>query len=61
MKLLIASDLHGGADACAKVCNIFEKTGADMLVLLGDVLYHGPRNDLPQDTRPTQSFPCSTP
>ena len=57
MKLLIASDLHGGADACAKVCNIFEKTGADMLVLLGDVLYHGPRNDLPEGYAPKAVIP----
>ena len=52
MKLLIASDLHGGADCCAKLCEIFKSSGADTLVLLGDVLYHGPRNDLPEDYAP---------
>ena len=52
MKLLIASDLHGGADSCAKVCELFNQTGADTLVLLGDVLYHGPRNDLPEGYAP---------
>ncbi|MBQ5363321.1 MAG: metallophosphoesterase family protein, partial [Clostridia bacterium] len=41
MKLLIASDLHGGADACQKLCEIFAQSGADKLVLLGDILYHG--------------------
>ena len=57
MKLLIASDLHGGADSCAKVCEFFENTGADALVLLGDVLYHGPRNDLPEGYAPKQVIP----
>lgn len=52
MKLLIASDLHGDADACAALCEIFEKSGADQLILLGDVLYHGPRNDLPAGYAP---------
>lgn len=52
MKLLIASDLHGGADACALLCEKFDQSGADALVLLGDVLYHGPRNDLPAGYAP---------
>ena len=54
MKLLIASDLHGGADACTKLCDIFAQSGADRLILLGDVLYHGPRNDLPRDYAPKE-------
>ena len=57
MKLLIASDLHGGANACAAVCEIFEKSGADKLILLGDVLYHGPRNDLPEGYAPKRVIP----
>lgn len=57
MKLLIASDLHGGADACAKLCEIFARSGADQLILLGDVLYHGPRNDLPKGYAPKQVIP----
>lgn len=52
MKLLISSDLHGGADACAVLCEKFKQSGADALVLLGDVLYHGPRNDLPEGYAP---------
>lgn len=52
MKYLIASDLHGGADACAALCEIFQMSGADKLILLGDVLYHGPRNDLPDSYAP---------
>lgn len=57
MKLLIASDLHGGADACAKLCELFDQSGADTLILLGDVLYHGPRNDLPDGYAPKQVIP----
>ena len=57
MKLLIASDLHGGADACAKLCDIFAQSGADRLLLLGDVLYHGPRNDLPDGYAPKAVIP----
>ena len=57
MKLLIASDLHGGADACQKLCEIFHNSGADKLVLLGDVLYHGPRNDLPEGYAPKRVIP----
>ena len=57
MKLLIASDLHGGALSCAKLCEIFEKSGADKLILLGDVLYHGPRNDLPKGYAPKEVIP----
>ncbi|MBO7296379.1 MAG: phosphodiesterase [Clostridia bacterium] len=57
MKLLIASDLHGGADACQKLCEIFHNSGADKLILLGDVLYHGPRNDLPEGYAPKRVIP----
>ena len=57
MKLLIASDLHGGAESCAALCEIFQNSGADRLVLLGDVLYHGPRNDLPGGYAPKKVIP----
>ena len=49
MKLLIASDLHGSAFYCRALLDAFEKEQADRLVLLGDLLYHGPRNPLPQE------------
>ena len=52
MKLLIASDLHGSAPACRKLLDIFAASGADRLILLGDLLYHGPRNDLPEGYDP---------
>ena len=52
MKLLIASDIHGAADRCRELLEAFDREQADRLVLLGDLLYHGPRNDLPEDYRP---------
>lgn len=52
MKLLIASDIHGSAKYCRLVLDAFEREGADKLVLLGDILYHGPRNPLPEDYSP---------
>ena len=47
MKWMIASDLHGSAPACRELLSAFRREGADRLLLLGDLLYHGPRNDLP--------------
>ena len=52
MKWLIASDIHGSAHYCRKVLEAFRAEGADRLLLLGDVLYHGPRNDLPCEYAP---------
>ncbi len=52
MKWLIASDIHGSADCCRALLEAFEREGADRLLLLGDLLYHGPRNDLPQGYDP---------
>ena len=46
-KILIASDIHGSAFWCEKLLAFFEKSGAEKLILLGDLLYHGPRNPLP--------------
>ena len=54
MKLMIASDIHGSAFWCARMLERFEREGAEKLILLGDVLYHGPRNDLPQEYAPKQ-------
>jgi len=47
MKLMIASDIHGSALYCQDLLGSLEREGAQRLVLLGDLLYHGPRNDLP--------------
>lgn len=52
MKWMIASDLHGSAFYCKKLMECYETEGADRLLLLGDLLYHGPRNDLPRDYAP---------
>ncbi|MBR5445144.1 MAG: phosphodiesterase [Clostridia bacterium] len=54
MKLLIASDIHGSAHWCRKLTEAFAASGADKLILLGDVLYHGPRNDLPDAYAPKE-------
>ena len=48
MKLMIASDIHGSAFYCEKMIEAYKREGADRLLLLGDILYHGPRNDLPE-------------
>lgn len=48
MKYLIASDIHGSAQAAGRIAGRFEASGADKLLLLGDFLYHGPRNRLPE-------------
>lgn len=47
MKLLIASDIHGDIESAEILINVFNKEKCDKIVLLGDILYHGPRNDLP--------------
>lgn len=52
MKLMIASDIHGSAYYCEKMLDAYKKEQADRLLLLGDILYHGPRNDLPKDYAP---------
>ncbi len=52
MRLLIASDIHGAAPCCRALVGAFAREGADRLLLLGDILYHGPRNDLPEGYDP---------
>ena len=56
MKWLIASDLHGSAYYCRKLLEAFEREQADRLLFLGDILYHGPRNDLPEGYAPKEVF-----
>ena len=57
MKLIIASDIHGSAYWCGKLMELVEKENPDKLILLGDLLYHGPRNDLPKEYAPKQVIP----
>ena len=52
MKLLIASDLHGSLRYCRELLEAYDREEADRLLLLGDILYHGPRNDLPEEYAP---------
>ena len=61
MKLMIASDIHGCAPACRRLLEIFENSGAERLILLGDILYHGPRNDLPEGYAPKEVIALLTP
>lgn len=57
MKFMIASDIHGSAHYCRKLVAAFEKEKADRMILLGDLLYHGPRNALPEEYDP-QAVAC---
>ena len=52
MKIMIAADIHGSALYCRQLCELFKDSGAQKLLLLGDILYHGPRNALPQGYDP---------
>lgn len=52
MRLMIASDIHGSAYYAQKMLNAYSRERCDKLLLLGDILYHGPRNDLPREYEP---------
>jgi len=54
MKIMIASDIHGSAYWCTRLLEAWKAEGQPRMLLLGDLLYHGPRNDLPQDYAPKQ-------
>ena len=54
MKLMIASDIHGSSHYCEKLILAYRKEQGEKLLLLGDLLYHGPRNDLPKDYNPKE-------
>lgn len=54
MKLMIASDLHGSAYYTRLLLTAMDREQPDRLLLLGDLLYHGPRNDLPREYAPKQ-------
>ena len=51
-RILIASDIHGDANTAERLVEIYKASGAEKLLLLGDILYHGPRNDLPAGYAP---------
>ena len=52
MKLMIASDIHGSAVWCERLLEAWRREAPERLILLGDLLYHGPRNDLPEGYAP---------
>ncbi|MDR2521885.1 MAG: phosphodiesterase [Spirochaetaceae bacterium] len=54
MKYVIVSDIHGSAGAAEKIAGHFRQAHADFLIILGDILYHGPRNPLPGGHDPKQ-------
>lgn len=54
MKILIGSDIHGSAYYCRKLLEAYREEQAERMLLLGDLLYHGPRNDLPKEYEPKQ-------
>ncbi len=54
MKLLIASDIHGSAEYCRNLMEAIERENPTKVLLLGDILYHGPRNNLPAEYAPKE-------
>lgn len=56
MKLMFVSDIHGSAYYAKKAVELYSQENAQKLILLGDILYHGPRNDLPKDYAPKEVF-----
>ncbi len=52
MRFLIASDIHGALPSAEKIQSLYSESSFDALLLLGDLLYHGPRNDLPEGYNP---------
>ena len=52
MRIMIASDIHGSAYYCNELVNAYKRESPEKFLLLGDILYHGPRNDLPRDYDP---------
>ncbi len=57
MKYLIISDIHGSYYYLNKVLKVFRTQKCDKIIILGDVLYHGPRNDLPKQYAPKKVIP----
>ena len=55
MKLLVISDIHGSLFYLKKILNNFEKNSYDKILILGDELYHGPRNPLPKEYNPKEA------
>ena len=54
MHILVASDIHGSQAAVKRLRAVAERRNPDLIVLLGDILYHGPRNPLPEEYNPAE-------
>ncbi|MGE0969700.1 phosphodiesterase [Klebsiella sp. WOUb02] len=54
MRLMFASDIHGSLPAAERVLELFAQSGAQWLIILGDLLNHGPRNALPEGYAPAE-------
>lgn len=54
MKFLIVSDIHGDSSSAQRIKELYEALNPDKILLLGDILYHGPRNDLPSAYAPKE-------
>ena len=52
MKYLVVSDIHGASDSAQVISDVFKREKCDLIICLGDILYHGPRNDLPNNYCP---------
>ncbi len=57
MRYLVVSDIHGSYDSALQIKRLFEEEKCDKIICLGDVLYHGPRNDLPESYNPKKVIP----
>ena len=56
MKYLVVSDIHGSSESCNILIEKFNQFNADKIIILGDILYHGPRNDLPDFYNPKKVY-----
>ncbi len=54
MRYFVLSDIHGSAYYANLAIEAYRKSGCERILLLGDVLYHGPRNPLPKDYAPKE-------
>ena len=54
MKYLVVSDIHGSYYYASKIIDIINNENIDKLILLGDLYYHGPRNNVPKDYNPLE-------
>ncbi len=61
MRLFVISDIHGSALYCEKALEAFEREQADKILILGDILHHGPRNDLPEKYAPKEVIALLSP